>query len=79
MSKAKISVREMVQDIQAGMDKDTLVEKYRLTFETFENILEQLLQSDLITHLQFSELMRPSATQMTRAFDKTRKTIKESD
>jgi hypothetical protein len=79
MSKAKISVREMVQDIQAGMDKDTLAEKYRLTFETFENILEQLLQSDLITHLQFSELMRPSATQMTRAFDKTRKTIKESD
>ena len=79
MTKAKISVREMVQDIQAGMDKDTLADKYRLTFKDLEDILERLLESDLITHLQFSELMRPSATQMTRAFDETRKAIEESD
>ena len=75
----KISAREIVQDIQAGMERDRLIEKYGLKPEKFESILEQLLQSDLITHLQFSELMRPSATQMTRAFDKTRKTIKESE
>jgi hypothetical protein len=79
MSKSKIRVRDIVEDIQAGMDKDTLVEKYQLTFKAFEDILERLLESDLITHLQFSELMRPSATQMTRAFDKTGKTTKESD
>jgi hypothetical protein len=79
MSKSKIRVRDIVEDIQAGMDKDGLMEKYRVTLKTFENILEQLLESDLITHLQVSELMRPSETQMTRAFDQKGKKIKDSD
>ena len=79
MSYREISVREIVQDIQAGMERDRLIEKYRLAPENFESILERLIEANLITHLQFSELMRPSESQMTRAFDERRKGTEESD
>ena len=79
MSYRKISVREIVQDIEAGMERDRLLEKYRLAPENFETIPERLIEANLITHLQFSELMRPSESQMTRTFDETRKAIEELD
>ena len=55
------------------------MENYRPNQENFESILEQLIEENLITHLQFSEVMRPSETQMTGAFDETRKAIEELD
>ena len=61
------------------MERDKLMKKYELASENLESILEQLIEANLITHLEFSELMRPSETQMTRAFDETRKAIEELD
>jgi hypothetical protein len=55
------------------------MENHRPNQENFESILEQLIEANLITHQQFSELMRPSETQMNRAFDETRKAIEELD
>jgi hypothetical protein len=79
MSYRKISVREIVQDIQAGMERDRLIGKYRLAPENFEIILERLIEANLITHVQFSELLRPTESQIRRALDETRRAIEELD
>ena len=68
MSKRKIRARDIVADIQAGMDDTSLMEKYVLTSNMLEKILRQLVEADLITHFQLYERTQLSDTQVTRAF-----------
>ncbi|MEJ2718306.1 MAG: hypothetical protein P8182_14405 [Deltaproteobacteria bacterium] len=68
MSKRKIRARDIVADIQAGMDDTSLMEKYVLTSNMLEKILRQLVEADLITHFQLYERTRLSDSQVTRAF-----------
>ena len=68
MAKKKIRARDIVVDIQAGMDDTSLMAKYELNPTMLEKILRQLLEADLITHYQLYERLELSESQVTRAF-----------
>lgn len=68
MAKKKIRARDIVEDIQAGMDDTSLMAKYELNPTMLEKILRQLLEADLITHYQLYERLELSESQVTRAF-----------
>ena len=79
MKKRKIMVKEVAQDIHAGMGDTPLMEKYDLSAKQLEMVLRKLVEADLIDHMQLYERTTLSDTQITKAFVDTQATIKELD
>ncbi len=79
MAPRKIKAREFVKDIRSGMDDPTLMNKYQLTPQKLEEVLEKLIQADFITVLELHERARLSDTQVTKAFVEAQRAIDELD
>jgi hypothetical protein len=75
----RIKAREFVKDIRSGMDDPTLMNKYQLTPQKLEEVLEKLIQADFITVLELHERARLSDTQVTKAFVEAQRAIDELD
>lgn len=68
MESRRISGRQLVKDVRAGMGDRTLMLKYHLTAKQLEAVLRGLLQADRITPMQLYERTSLSDSQITRAF-----------
>lgn len=79
MAPRRIKAREFVKDIRSGMDDPTLMNKYQLTPQKLEEVLEKLIQADFITVLELHERARLSDTQVTKAFVEAQRAIDELD
>lgn len=79
MAPRKIKAKEFVRDIRSGMDDPTLMNKYQLTPQKLEEVLEKLIQADFITVLELHERARLSDTQVTKAFIEAQRAIDELD
>lgn len=79
MAPRRIKAREFVRDIRSGMDDPTLMKKYQLTPEKFEEVLGKLIEADFITVLELHERALLSETQVTKAFVDAQRAIDELD
>lgn len=68
MATRKISARQIRGDIQLGLNDVDLMNKYSLTSKQLEDVLRQLVQIGVITHMELFERTRLSETQITKAF-----------
>jgi hypothetical protein len=51
--KRKISGKEFLRDVRAGLTDDELMEKFRITSVTLQYIFRKLIQEGLMTHFEF--------------------------
>jgi DNA-binding HxlR family transcriptional regulator len=79
MAKRQLQAKLIVKDINDGLNDSQLMEKYTLTPKQLEQVLRQLLDQDLITHMQLYERTQLSDTQITKAFMDTADAIRELD
>ena len=75
----KVNAKNVVRDVHGGMGDTVLMEKYRLNPKQLESVLRQLVEADLITHMQLYERTSISDSQITRAFVESGKAIAELD
>lgn len=68
MATRKISARQIRGDIRLGLNDIELMNKYDLTSKQLEDILRQLVEVGVITHMELFERTRLSETQITKAF-----------
>lgn len=68
MATRKISARQIRGDIRLGLNDIELMNKYDLTSKQLEEILRQLVEVGVITHMELYERTRLSDTQITKAF-----------
>lgn len=68
MATRKISARQIRGDIRLGLNDIELMNKYDLTSKQLEEILRQLVEVGVITHMELFERTRLSETQITKAF-----------
>lgn len=67
MDKRKISARQIISDLRAGLSDDELMEKYAITAEALRYILKRLVESGLMTELQFYERMELTESDVLKA------------
>jgi hypothetical protein len=68
MATRKISARKVLGDVRLGLNDLELMNKYNLTSKQLEDILRQLVEVGVITHMELYERTRLSDTQITKAF-----------
>ncbi len=68
MATRKISARQILGDVRLGLNDMELMNKYGLTSKQLEEILRQLVEVGVITHMELYERTRLSDTQITKAF-----------
>jgi hypothetical protein len=71
--------KDVVRDVQGGMEDTLLMEKYDLNPKQLETMLRKLLEAGLITHMQLYERTSVSDSLITRAFVEAGTAIKELD
>lgn len=76
-TKRKVKAGKVVQDLVDGMSDPELMDKYNLSERQLERLLQQLVGKGLITQRQIDERLNMDDTQVTRAFDDTRRSIEE--
>jgi len=63
MDKRKITARDMVKDLRAGADDQTLMKKYKLSAQALQSVFGKLLRAGVITEAELDE--RIPATERT--------------
>jgi uncharacterized protein (DUF433 family) len=75
----KIRAKEVVRDITAGVTDPQLMDKYELTPNQLEFLLQQLLNKGLVTQQLLDARLRLSDTAITKAFVDVQQSIEELD
>lgn len=68
MVKRKISARQIMSELRAGMTDRELMEKHNINAESLRYIFKRLVESGLITELQYYERLGLSESDLFRAF-----------
>ncbi|AFM24492.1 hypothetical protein [Desulfomonile tiedjei] len=68
MAKRKIRAKDMVHDIREGLSDSQLIEKYGLTSRGLQYIFRKLVQTGLMTDLEFFERSKLTESEVFRAF-----------
>jgi hypothetical protein len=75
----RIKANEMSVDVHAGLNESQLMEKYGLSTTQLEAMLRKLLESDLITHMQFYERTSLSVSQLFGVHNDAGEAVRELD
>ncbi len=67
MEKRRISARQVIADLKAGMSAVDLMEKYGITEKALRYVLKRLVESGLMTELQYYERTDLSESAVARA------------
>ena len=68
MAKRTIRARLVVEDIRAGLSDEQLIQKHEITSGALHSIFRKLVQSGLMTDLEFYERSRLAESEVFRAF-----------
>lgn len=77
--KRTIKARQLVNDLRGGMTDFELTEKYDLTADEFNSVLDYLMNAGFITKGQLEERQQLSESQIIRAFVESCEDIKVVD
>ena len=78
-SKRKVKAHDVVRDVVEGMSDPELMAKYDFSTRQLEILLQQLVHKGLLTPGQIDARLSMAETQVTKAFDDTRRSIEELD
>ncbi len=78
-ARRKINARELLNDLNAGMDENALMSKYLFNHRQLQSALRQLIKLGLVTPLQVSNRLSITKSQVTQAFVEMGKAIQELD
>ena len=67
MGKCRISARQMVSDLRAGMNDRQLMEKYQVSLDSLRYLFKRLVESGLMTELQYFERTEISESSVFKA------------
>ena len=67
MRKRKISARQVISDLHAGLSDHELMAKYKLTVDSLRYIFKRLVESGLMTELEFYQRMDLTESDVFRA------------
>jgi hypothetical protein len=67
MDKRKIRARQIVSDLSAGMNDRDLMEKYQVNLDSLRYLFKRLVESGLMTELQYYERMDLTESSVFRA------------
>ena len=77
--KRRISARQILSDINAGMDDECLMLKYDITQRQLQTIFRQIISAGLATPMELSRRLSITKSQVTEAFSEMGTAIKELD
>ncbi len=75
----KISAKEFLIDIRAGMDEEALMIKYCLLPRQLQSAFRQIINAGLATPMELSKRLSITKSQVREAFVEVGKAIKELD
>jgi hypothetical protein len=75
----RISSREVLDDLRAGMDDAGLMEKYALTYRQLQRLFRKLILAELISPLELAERLCVTESQITETMEEMKKTLNETD
>lgn len=78
-AKRKIKARDVVKDVVEGISDPELMDKYDFSPRQLEVLFQQLVAKGLLSQGQIDARLNMAETQITRAFDDTRRSIEELD
>ena len=55
MPKRKVSAKEIVQDIRAGMDDSSLMEKYEISYQALRKVFGKLVDAQMLTQSEIDQ------------------------
>lgn len=71
MAKRKLSARQVITDLRAGLSNDELMEKYNISPESLRYVFKRLVEARLMTELQYYQRMDLTESDLFRAFSDT--------
>ncbi len=74
-----ISVREVLEDLRAGMDEEVFMIKYSLTYRQLQRLFRKLITGGFVNPLELAERLCVTQSQVTEALEQVKKTIDELD
>ena len=77
--KRRISARQILSDINAGMDDESLMLKYAITQRQLQTVFRQIISAGLATPMELSRRLSITKSQVTEAFTEMGTAIKELD
>ncbi len=77
--KRRISARQILADINSGMDDESLMLKYDFTQRQLQSVFRQIISAGLATPMELSRRLSITKSQVTEAFAEMGTAIKELD
>lgn len=77
--KLTISAKEVMDDLQAGMDDDAFMAKYSLTYRQLQRLYRKLINSGFISPTALAQRLCVTKSQVREAFLVIDKALKEKD
>jgi hypothetical protein len=77
--KRKISAKQILADLHAGMDDEGLMIKYNITQRQLQTVLRQIISAGLATPMELSHRLSITKSQVSEAFVEMGTAIKELD
>lgn len=77
--KRKISAKQILADLNAGMDDEGLMIKYEITQRQLQTIFRQIIGAGLATPMELSRRLSITKSQVSEAFVEMGTAIKELD
>ncbi len=77
--KLRISAKEVLEDLEAGMDDDAFMAKYNLTYRQLQRLYRKLINSGFISPTELAQRLCVTKSQVREAFLEIEKTVKRDD
>lgn len=77
--KIKISAKEVLKDIRNGMDDESFMLKYDITFRQLQALFRKLIKAGYISPLELAERLCVTKSQITEVMDQVTRAIDELD
>jgi DNA-binding MarR family transcriptional regulator len=75
----RISANEVLNDIKSGVDDQTIMAKYNLSYRQLQTLFRKIIQAGYVTPLELAGRLCVTESQVFEAFDRANKAIKELD
>ncbi len=77
--KRKLNAHQVLADIKAGMDDDSLMAKYELNSRQLQSVFRQMIRAGLATAMELSSRLSITKSQVQEAFVEMGKAVRELD
>lgn len=77
--KRKLNAHQVLADIKAGMDDDSLMAKYELNARQLQSVFRQMIRAGLATAMELSSRLSITKSQVQEAFVEMGKAVRELD